>query len=116
MQLQLEGCKRNRQVYEKIATSLKAAGYERTAVQCREKIKKLRAEYKIIDNNNETGQDRKDFLHFARHQPATQPQHVVDTSAPGGLSDKEETVDVIEGNDTMMEETQNEGKDDRSET
>ena len=123
VQLQLEGCKRNRQVYEKIATSLKAAGYERTAVQCREKIKKLRAEYKkIIDNNNETGRDRKDFLHFARlneilgHRPATQPQHVVDTSAPGELSDKEEAGDVIEGDDTMMEETQNEGKDDRSET
>ena len=38
---------------------------------------------------------------------------MVDTSAAG---DKEEAGDVTESEDAMMEETQNEGKDDRSET
>ncbi len=38
---------------------------------------------------------------------------MVDTSAAG---DKEEVGDVTESEDAMMEETENEGKDDRSET
>ena len=57
-------------------------------MQCREKIKKLRAEYKKVkDHNDETGRDRKTFVYFDRlddllgHRPATQPQHFLDTSA-----------------------------------
>ena len=88
IQAELEGCKRNKQVFEKIARELKAAGYERTAVQCREKIKKLRGEYKKVkDHNDETGRDRKSFVYFEKlddilgHRPATQPEHIIDTSA-----------------------------------
>ena len=57
-------------------------------MQCREKMKKLIAEYKKVkDHNDETGRDRKTFVYFDRlddllgHQPATQPQHFLDTSA-----------------------------------
>ena len=35
IQSELEGCKRNKQVYDKIAHELKAAGFERTAVVSR---------------------------------------------------------------------------------
>ena len=42
IQHQLEGVKRNIKVYQKIAARLKENyRYERTGVQCREKIKKL---------------------------------------------------------------------------
>ena len=39
VQGQLEGCKKNQAVYEKISTELQEAGYERTYQQCRDKIK-----------------------------------------------------------------------------
>lgn len=104
IQAELEGCKRNKQVFEKIARELKAAGYERTAVQCREKIKKLRGEYKKVkDHNDETGRDRKSFVYFERldeilgHRPATQPEHVIDTSADveGKRQDEPTTIDTL---------------------
>ena len=56
IQALLEGCTRNKHVYDKIARGMVEAGHERTGVQCREKIKKLKSEYKKIkDNNGETG-------------------------------------------------------------
>jgi hypothetical protein len=69
---------------------------------------------KIIDNNNETGQDRKDFPHFTRlneilgPQPETQP-------LIGELSDREEAGDGTDGKESLLEETRNESKEDRSE-
>ena len=43
----------------RIATKLQEAGYERTFEQCREKIKKLKKEYrKIKDKHEENGQGR----------------------------------------------------------
>ena len=86
IQVQLEGCKRNIHVYERIARELCDIGYERTAVQCREKLKKLKSEYKKIkDNNNETGRKRKHWRFYDAVnnvlgcKPATQPPVVVDT-------------------------------------
>lgn len=38
IQVQLEGCKRNMHVYQKISRELGVAGYERTAIQCRDKL------------------------------------------------------------------------------
>ena len=43
---------------------MKSAGFERSIEQCRVKIKKLKGEYKKIkDNNQSTGQGRKDWKH-----------------------------------------------------
>ena len=42
IQALLEGCTRNRHIYEKIAESMKEAGYDRSGVQCRDKIKKAK--------------------------------------------------------------------------
>ena len=41
------------------------AGFERTATQCRDKIKKLKSEYqKVKDHNNETGRNRKKWKFY----------------------------------------------------
>lgn len=92
IQVQLEGCKRNIHIYQKIAKELGDVGYERTAVQCREKIKKLRSEYKKIkDNNDETGRKRKGWRYYDAIndvlgcKPATQPPVLVDTLAEDTL-------------------------------
>ena len=54
-QAQLEGCKHNQEVFDKIARELRDASYERTGKQCRDKVKKLKGEYrKIRDKSNTT--------------------------------------------------------------
>ena len=61
IQRQLDGAIRNIKVYKKLAARLTALEHcsERTAVQCREKIKKLKSEYKRAkDNNNRSGRGR----------------------------------------------------------
>ena len=48
IQKQLQECKRNQTVYtyEEVAKEMREAGYERTYQQCRDKIKKVKGEYK----------------------------------------------------------------------
>ena len=59
VQEQLEGCKQNSQVYDRIAREMQLAGFDRTGQQCRDKMKKLRSEYrKIKDSNSRTGESR----------------------------------------------------------
>ena len=54
IQQQLEGCRRNSLVYRKIADDLGEAGYTRSLEQCRDKIKKLKGEYKKVHDKRET--------------------------------------------------------------
>ena len=51
---ELEGCRRNRLVYPKIANNLREAGYSTSLEQCRDKIKKLKGEYKKVHDKRET--------------------------------------------------------------
>lgn len=88
VQAQLEGCKKNQAVYEKISTELQEAGYERTYQQCRDKIKKLKGDYrKAKDKKNKTGTDNRHWDYFEPldailgHKPATQPPIIIDTAA-----------------------------------
>ena len=88
IQEQLEGCTRNKAIYEKVARALDASGHSRTAVQCREKIKKLKRDYrKMKDHNGKTGRGRKKWHFYDKmdeilgDRPATTPPVVVDTSA-----------------------------------
>ena len=46
IQKQFEGSTRNKKIYETISERLAERDIQRTAVQCREKVKTLRAEYK----------------------------------------------------------------------
>ena len=54
IQEQLEGCCRNSQVYCKIVNDLREAGYLRSLEQCRDKIKKLKGEYKTVCHKRAT--------------------------------------------------------------
>ena len=64
IQHQLEGCKRNKDVYEKFSKCMQK-GYIKSAVQCREKINKLKGEYrKIKDQHNKTGTGRKKWKFY----------------------------------------------------
>ena len=108
IQALLEGCTRNKHVYDKIARGMGEAGYERTGVQCRDKIKKLKTEYKKVkDNNDETGRQRKVWRFYdcmnevLGDRPATRPPVLIDTLE----SDSEEvsTVDGGAGNEDVID-------------
>ena len=87
IQAQLEGCKRNQDIYSNIAAEMKEAGHERTAQQCRDKIKKLKVDYrKIKDKRKKTGEGRypewdyfNAFDDILGHKPATEPPVVVNS-------------------------------------
>ena len=86
IQRELDGSTRNIKVYEKIASrlSLLEDCSERTAVQCREKIKKLKGEYrKAKDNNTKSGRGRTICAFFNQLdailgcRPASAPSSVI---------------------------------------
>ncbi|XP_023229259.1 uncharacterized protein LOC111629583 [Centruroides sculpturatus] len=71
---------KNKQVWEKIANSFKSYGYSATALQCKNKFKSLKNNYKIIkDNNNKSGSSRRKCRYMAEldeifeKDPAVQP-------------------------------------------
>ena len=56
IQSHLLGAKRNAKAFEKIVQVLAAHNYERTAKQCRDKMKSLKKRYKdVIDKNRKSG-------------------------------------------------------------
>lgn len=88
IQAQLEECKCkcNKEVYERISRQMAHVGHERTAEQCREKAKKLKAAYrKIKDSHNVNGRGRKNcrFLEamdgVLADKPSTRPAVLIDT-------------------------------------
>ncbi|XP_075783639.1 1-aminocyclopropane-1-carboxylate synthase-like protein 1 isoform X2 [Pelodiscus sinensis] len=54
VQMELESCLRNQHVFNRIAEVLREKGIHRTGDQCREKIKKMKLEYRRIKDNNKT--------------------------------------------------------------
>ena len=53
IQGQLDGMRRNKKVYNRISEMMASRGFVRSFVQCRNKIKWLKHEYKrVADNNN----------------------------------------------------------------
>ena len=56
----MDGTSRDRYVYEVIATKAREKGLERSAEQCQTKIKRLRAQFKtVFDNNRRSRRGRK---------------------------------------------------------
>ena len=85
IQEQLEGCKRNKHVYERLL-NLAEYNIEKTGEQCRTKVKKLHQEYKKIkDKQKLTGKGRAEWKYFNKldeilaTRPATRPPVLVET-------------------------------------
>ncbi|XP_033988801.1 trihelix transcription factor GTL1-like isoform X2 [Trematomus bernacchii] len=65
IQRELDGATRNIKVFQEVSTLMSTSGYSRTAVQCREKLKKMKGEYRLVkDNNNTRGASRKNWKWF----------------------------------------------------
>lgn len=60
VQREFEGTQKNLKIFAKISTLLADSGIYHTTKQCREKIKKLKQDYKKIkDHNNHSGANQK---------------------------------------------------------
>ena len=84
VQSQLEGCKK-KQIHERISKELLIYGVHRSAEQCREKIKKLKSEYrKDKDGHKVTGNKRNNWKllepldRILADKPSTKPPILVD--------------------------------------
>ena len=104
IQEELDGCKKNIHIYDKVAARMKTAEFTRSTEQCRVIVKKLRGEFrKVRDGNDKTGEDRKEWKYFDAiddilgSKPSTKPEVVVDTL-------QDETEEVIEDNGDIEEE------------
>ena len=90
--------------YDRIAREMQLAGFDRTGQQCRDKMKKLRSEYrKIKDSNSRTGESRSKWKFFEYMdailgcKPSTRPPVVLDTMSAVVLPDH------VTGEDTNAE-------------
>ena len=65
VQRDLDGAARNEKVFQLVSQKLLDAGFEKNTEQCRQKSKKLRADYrKAKDHNNQNGDYRKMWKWF----------------------------------------------------
>ena len=56
---------RNKQVYDKVVREMVEAGYERTGVQCSDKLKNLKSKYKKLKTTKAKQEDK------GRHRNST---------------------------------------------
>lgn len=65
IQRELDGATRNERVFREVAQLLAAHGYHRTYQQCREKLKKLKSDYRSIkEHRDRSGCNRKNWKWF----------------------------------------------------
>ncbi|XP_067284050.1 zinc finger and SCAN domain-containing protein 29-like [Pseudorasbora parva] len=100
IQRELETATRNEKVYLKISSRLCELGIVHTGKQCREKLKKLRQDYKKLkDHNNRSGSDRRTNKWYERldallgHRPAFSGAAVTKDSATALLETIQESED-----------------------
>jgi len=84
IQAKLEGAKRNKAVYERLAKCMQNNGYDHTWSQCCVKMKNLVSKYhKIRDGKNQTGNKRQEFIHYSTlhtvtaTRPASWPNTII---------------------------------------
>jgi hypothetical protein len=65
IQREIDGATRNEKVFQEVAQLLAAHGYHRTYKQCRDKLKKLKSDYRAIkDHNGRSGANRRTWKWF----------------------------------------------------
>ncbi|XP_034058961.1 zinc finger and SCAN domain-containing protein 29-like [Gymnodraco acuticeps] len=65
IQRELDGTTRNVKVFQDVSAQMSERGLSRNFLQCREKLKKMKSEYRQVkDNNNTSGAGRKQWKWF----------------------------------------------------
>nr|XP_054600391.1 uncharacterized protein LOC129164419 [Nothobranchius furzeri] len=104
IQRELDSSVRNEKIFQGLAQTMSAHGYERTSKQCHEKIKNLKAEYRSVkDHNSSSGADQQHWKWFADmdaiygERPVSNGRgSVVDTATPAytGPQDNDITLEL----------------------
>lgn len=116
IQAMLEGSRRNKDVFAKIAKEMKHHGYDKSAEQCAGKIKKLKFEYrKIRDKKKKTGEGKTEWKFFdpinnvLGEKPSTEPHVVIESTAasteelPEAPGEEDELLCDIKESETKLE-------------
>ncbi|XP_041477211.1 uncharacterized protein LOC121425257 [Lytechinus variegatus] len=97
VQKQLDGTVRNKKVFRDISERMNKAGFSRTPEQLRDKLKKLKKDYKDAKaNNNTSGAARVqcpfyDEIHAVLgNRPSIEPQVLIDTAQESDMEEPEE--------------------------
>ena len=105
VQEELDGAVRNKQVFQDISKKLHQLGYNRDWEQCRNKIKNLKKQCRLVkDHKSETGRGRKTCLFYSEldcilgHRPASVPSALLDTGSGSTVLDSEEVPEEIQTN------------------
>ena len=113
LQAELDGVHRNQHVYKKMSAELAKRGYHRTWDKCRDKVKKLKQDYKkVVDNNNETGRKRKTFKYLEEldavlgHRLSITPPVTISSTKSDQDRDEEEQ-EVLGDDDGSIDNTNN---------
>ena len=109
IQAKLEGTTRHIKVFETISNKLKDLGFEgRMVVQCREKVRKLKADYrKTKAHNNRSGRNRKTSRYMDQldtilgHRPASQPLVIFQSAQQEANSGEEIDLEVQTGKEPL---------------
>ncbi|TKS69445.1 Zinc finger and SCAN domain-containing protein 29 [Collichthys lucidus] len=103
IQRELDGATRNEKVYQEVSRLLAFHGYVRTFVQCWEKLKKLKSDYRSIkDHNGRSGSNRKNWRWFEvmdsiyGHRPAN-------SGREGGLDSATSILESLTEDDYILE-------------
>ena len=87
VQSQLDGASRTADIWGDVAGRLRAAGFDRTAKQCKDKMNNLKQYYKDLkDGHNKSGHDRSNWPYsdlmddVLGDRPSTRPRNVIDTT------------------------------------
>ena len=119
IQALLEGCARNKTVYDKLAEDMAGHGYNRTGGQCCEHIKKLKKGFKKTkDNLKQTGNGnrRKQCKFFDKlneilgERPSIQPAVVIDSSFSSMNTSIASTTESLDSEEEQSNEVCEEGK------
>ena len=106
VQKALEGAKRNKTVFLKIAKQMNEMGYERTWQQCRVKVKNIISKYrKIRDSNRRSGKGRQEFEFYNEvdavlgTRPASEPAVVLSSCTSGNVQVEDRPDEGSSGED-----------------
>ena len=110
VQSRLDGASRTADIWGDVAGRLRAAGFDRTSKQCKDKMKNLKQYYKDLkDGHNRSGHDRSNWPYYdlmddvLGDRPSTRPRNVIDTthstppSMPSSAPDSPSQDDSVTG-------------------
>ena len=122
VQALLEGCTRNKIIYDKLAEDMAGYGYTRTGRQCRERIKKLKKDYKKTkDNLKQTGNGnrRKQCKFFDKlneilgERPSIKHPVVIDSSS-SGMNTSGMSTESVDSGDEQSKDSEDERRPENS--